>query len=103
MHDIVSVGAGQVFDVFVEVGDRVRRGQIVARIEQSVMTYSIRDARADLEEAKNQHTFLLKFHKKHLGESLDNLMTREKNLKTARKSLGDRPIFLKIRFKKNCS
>lgn len=100
VHDIVSVGAGQVSDVFVEVGDRVRRGQIVARIEQPVLTYSLRDARADLKEARNHHAFLLKFHKKHLEGSLDNLTTQKRNLKTSRRSFGDRSDFLESQIRK---
>ena len=52
--DIVSLGAGQITALYIQVGDDVDKGQIVARIAQPELTQQLEKARARLEEAESQ-------------------------------------------------
>lgn len=49
VRDVVSLAAGQIDEVTVEVGDTVRRGQVVARIRQPELLDRIQRARAALQ------------------------------------------------------
>lgn len=81
--DVVSLGGGQVTEVVVDVGEVVRRGQVVARVAQPVLLNEIHNAKAAWEEAKTQHEQLGSFHDKALALHRDTLAAKRKNLGTA--------------------
>ncbi len=52
--DIVALGTGQLTALYVDVGEEVQKGQIVARIAQPELTQQLEKARARLEELQKQ-------------------------------------------------
>jgi HlyD family secretion protein len=56
----VPTAAGRVADVAVSVGDVVRAGQIVARLEQPELANQLQAARATLATLREQHALLLR-------------------------------------------
>jgi HlyD family secretion protein len=52
--EVVAPGSGRVSDVSVEVGDTVREGQVIARVEQSALTDQLRQAKATLASVRAQ-------------------------------------------------
>lgn len=52
--DVVAVGSGQITALFVDVGDAVERGQIVARIAQPELEQQIRKAEDQLDQLRRQ-------------------------------------------------
>src|SRR3954469_6172453 len=52
--EIVAPGAGRIADVSVDVGDTVREGQVIARVEQAALADQLRQAKATLATAREQ-------------------------------------------------
>lgn len=52
--DIVALGSGQLTALYVDVGEEVQKGQIVARIAQPELTQQLEKARARLEDLNKQ-------------------------------------------------
>ena len=61
VFDVFSTGAGPITDVLVTEGDRVEKGQVLARIDQPALTESIEGARAELAELTAEHEKLRRF------------------------------------------
>lgn len=57
--DVSALGSGQVTVIYVEAGQAVQRGEIVARIAQPQLTQELEKARAKLEELRRQHARVL--------------------------------------------
>ncbi|MEO8561609.1 MAG: NHLP bacteriocin system secretion protein [bacterium] len=53
--EIVAPGAGRIADVSVDVGDTVREGQVIARVEQAALVDQLRQAKAVLASARAQN------------------------------------------------
>jgi HlyD family secretion protein len=93
VSEIVAPGAGRMADISVEVGDSVREGQTIARIERSDTLDQIRTTEAKLHELKAQEKQLKAIDAQseqqqtaYLRESDKNLNSRirngEENLRT---------------------
>lgn len=75
---VVPGAAGRVADVAVSVGDVVRAGQIVARLEQPDLANQLQAARATLATLREQHALLLRSGGQNVtlqGEFLDRQRT----------------------------
>ncbi len=59
--EIVAPGGGRVTDVSVEVGDAVREGQVIARVDQTAMVDELRQAKANLVMATAQRDQAARF------------------------------------------
>jgi len=57
--DVSALGSGQITVIYVETGQHVQRGEIVARIAQPDLQQEIEKARAKLEEMRKQHQRVL--------------------------------------------
>jgi HlyD family secretion protein len=60
--EIVAPGAGRVADVSVEVGDTVREGQVIARVDQPALTDQLRQAKASLADLRAQRDQAARFN-----------------------------------------
>lgn len=60
--EIVAPGAGRVADVSVEVGDAVREGQVIARVEQPALTDQFRQAKAVLADLRARRDQAARFN-----------------------------------------
>jgi len=98
--DVVSISGGQVTEVVADVGETVRRGQVVARVAQPVLLNEIHNSKAAWEEAKTQHEQLRSFHDKALALLRDTLAAKRKNLGTAIKNYEVRRDFNADQLKK---
>ena len=64
-----STSAGQIVSVFVDIGDKVKRGQPLARLDDLEERAAVADATASFNAAEIRRARL----EKHLGEELDKL------------------------------
>lgn len=68
--DIVSLASGQLTALYVDVGQPVQRGEVVARIAQPELSQQLEKSRSRLAELKAQHERVLK-----LGSTDEQLMS----------------------------
>ncbi len=80
VFEVVSVGAGQVTDIAIQVGDDVQEGQVVARIAQPQLRERIQQARANLRELETQYAKVKQFGSKDLRLQSDYLGQQRANL-----------------------
>jgi HlyD family secretion protein len=78
---VVSLGPGQLSEIFVSINDSVNRGQVVARMSDPIKLAELQNMRARLEELESQN-----------GEIVKNLKNRTRFLK---KRLADQEELLK--------
>lgn len=62
--EVVSPGAGRVVDVSVQVGDTVREGQVIARIDQPSLAEDLRQAKANLTNLRAQRDQAERFNRR---------------------------------------
>lgn len=81
IFEIVSLGAGQIMEIHVDVNDVVSTGDIVARISQPIQDTRLHQARAELAEMRHELQRLrisveknLKLHQIHSDNERNNLM-----------------------------
>lgn len=98
--NIVTSGSGQISEIVVRVNEFVRRGQVVARIAQPVLTNELQNTRNELEELKTQHQKLVSFSDKDLLYQLESLGAQGSNLQYSIKELEKRIAFVKIQMTK---
>ena len=60
IHDIVSVGSGQIAAIYVRDGDFVQKGQVVARVAQPDISQELQKAKSRLKELRREHKQLLR-------------------------------------------
>ena len=78
--EILSRGAGQVSAVYANPGDLVRKGQVMARIEQNKLGEDIKHARADLAELKSEYDKVSRYGSEDIKLRMDYLTKRRKDL-----------------------
>lgn len=81
IFEIVSLGAGQIMEIHVDVNDVVSTGDIVARISQPIQDTRLHQARAELAEMRHELQRLrisveknLQLHQIHSDNERNNLM-----------------------------
>jgi HlyD family secretion protein len=79
--NIVNSAAGRITDVRVKSGDRVRKGTIVARIDQPELTRQINDCKRDLEAVKSFSVTQDPENRTHFSASLDDLYQLARQIK----------------------
>jgi len=62
--EVVSPGSGRVVDVSVEVGDTVREGQVIARVDQPSLAEDLRQAKASLENLRAERDQAERFNRR---------------------------------------
>lgn len=80
VREVVAPGAGRIADISVDVGDSVREGQMIARIERHDALDQIRSAEAKLHELKGQEDRLKKLNALSEEQQGAYLLDSEKNL-----------------------
>jgi HlyD family secretion protein len=80
VSEIVTPGAGRVVDISVDVGDAVREGQMIARIERYDALDQIKSAEAKLHELKAQEAKLKAINALSEQQQAAYLRASEKNL-----------------------
>jgi len=60
LHDIASVEGGQISAIYVQDGDFIQKGQVVARLAQPNLSQELEKAKSRLEEMKREHQQLLR-------------------------------------------
>jgi len=78
--NVVSLGAGQVTEIFVKPNDMVQAGQAFAHIAQSLAASDVKNAQAELEELRRQHGKLERFAKKDLELELISFKAQEETV-----------------------
>lgn len=96
---ITSVGTGQVTEVFVEVGESVRAGQVVARIAQPSLLHAMLEARGNLAQARDEHQRLIEFCAQEADNDLKSSRTQIEAVGSYLMSLEQRLEFLKTQLK----
>lgn len=71
VYEVVSLGAGRVTEMDVQAGDRVEKGQIVARVAQPDLLDEISKAKAELTELQVQHSLLSDYVSKEIKYESD--------------------------------
>ena len=90
---VVATGTGQVDEVAVQVGDYVRNGQVVTRLYDPLKLTELRNARADLQEAKSQYEQLREFTSKDAGFQAQSQEAQKKNISASIKALDEQVQF----------
>jgi HlyD family secretion protein len=97
VFEVVSPTDGRVTDVSVQVGDSVREGQVVGRIEQQAVADRLRQARAALADQEAQQRQLteygdrnLELQRTYLRQQRTNIQQQVASAQAALKALGDR-------------
>lgn len=80
VSEIVAPGAGRVADISVDVGDSVREGQMIARIERHDALDQIKSVEAKLHELKAQEAKLKALNALSTQQQTAYLLESEKNL-----------------------
>lgn len=82
VHDIVSIGSGQLSAIYVRDGDLVQKGQVVARVAQPEIRQELEKAKSRLNELRREHKQLLrlgsegrKLRTNMIGGQRSNLMS----------------------------
>lgn len=81
VENIVNIVSGPVTDVRVKPGDRVRRGEIVARIDQPELAKQINDYKKDLEDVKSFNVGQTPEDRTNFSASLDDLYALTRQIK----------------------
>ena len=82
LFDVVSLGDGQILDIFVDVDDKVEAEQVVARISQPDIEHQLEEAQRALDHALEERAFVEK-----LGSDIHT--SRSKYINQQRKTLLD--------------
>ena len=90
---VVATGTGQVDEVAVQVGDYVRNGQVVTRLYDPLKLTELRNARADLQEAKSQYEQLREFTSKDAGFQAQSQEAQKKSISASIKALDEQVQF----------
>ena len=80
VNEILTPGAGRVTDISVDVGDSVREGQMIARIERYDALEQIKSINAKLHELKAQEAKLKALNALSEQQQTSYLLESEKNL-----------------------
>ncbi len=88
VYNIIHPGSGQITDIRVSVGDQVKKGDVVARIEQSQLVDQINGLRTQLEHLKSLDMNETEpGDKKMLGMELSQLYELTRKIREARAAL----------------
>lgn len=88
VHNIIPACSGRITDIRVSVGDPVKKGDVVARIEQPQLVEQINDLKTQLENLKNLGVNgVAPGEKKFLGSELYELYELARRIREARAAL----------------
>jgi HlyD family secretion protein len=88
VENIVNLAAGRVTDVRVQSGDRVKKGEIVARIDQPDLIKQINDYKKDLEDVKSFNAGADSEDRTNFSASLDDLYELTRRIKQEKMTQG---------------
>lgn len=97
VFDVPSVVSGRVADVSVRPGDRVREGQVIARIEQADMANVLAQARDRLEDLRRQEQEALELSAREARAARELQAQREAAVEVELRSARDRVAWLQER------
>lgn len=100
LSNVVTLGAGQVTEVVVQVNDLVQRGQVVARIAQPILLNELRNTRNELEEAQSHYQRLVEFSQKDMQFQIAGFQAQRAIMETAITTQEQRRTFLRERLDK---
>ncbi|MEM9553559.1 MAG: NHLP bacteriocin system secretion protein [Acidobacteriota bacterium] len=88
VSSVIATGSGQIAEILVHVGDRVTRGQVVARLRQEGIERQIRDNEARREALQRELDTLEQFTRDQTRLSQANAEQRRTNLERSIATLG---------------
>lgn len=80
VYDVVPRAGGQVTDVAVRIGDAVREGQVIARLDQPVLMEKITTSKARLREMETRHAELESYGSEDVRLQVDLASRQRDNL-----------------------
>ena len=81
--EILSRAPGQVSEIYGNPGEPVRKGQVVARIEQNKLIEDIKHARADLSELKAEYDKVSQYGSEDIKMRMEYLAKKRKDIEKA--------------------
>lgn len=81
VFDVFSSGAGPISELLVAEGDKVEKGQVVARLDRPDLVEQIAAARAELAERLDQHRRVTSFASQDLTLRSDSMVLQEAKLR----------------------
>ncbi|MEI6415759.1 MAG: NHLP bacteriocin system secretion protein [Pseudomonadota bacterium] len=97
VSEIIAPGAGRVADISVDVGDTVREGQMIARLENNDALKQIKNIEAKLHELKAQDEKLKNINLLSVQQQSAHLLKSEKNLDSSIRTGEERLGILEAR------
>jgi HlyD family secretion protein len=92
--DAVSAASGRLASIEVNIGDRVTRGQVIARIDQTEMQQRFRDATEVLREREREDAELAAAIEGELAAKADSFLARKAGLEQSIAAAEQRAAFL---------
>lgn len=80
VSDLVSTGSGQVDQMLVNVGDEVKKGQVVARIRQEGISRQVEETKARIASLEEEYQDLLRYAEEQKRLSARNRAQEKANL-----------------------
>ncbi len=87
VSDLVATGTGQVEQVLINVGDEVKKGQVVARIRQESLSRQIEETQSRIDALEIEYQDLLRYAEEQKRLSARNRAQEKANLERTTKTI----------------
>ena len=95
LTQVVSTNSGQIQEVLPDVGEMIKQGQIIARINSPDLLNKLQNMQTDLEEMRHRHAKLADYYAQKIAHQRENLSKIKKvNIGQQLASLEERRKFL---------
>jgi len=98
--NVVSLGAGQITDIFVKPNEMVRAGESIAHIAHPVALTDVKNSQAELEELRRQHEVLVRFAGNDLNLQLVSIKAQEETITHSIAGLEKKGDFYRLQLEK---
>jgi HlyD family secretion protein len=98
--NVVTLGSGQVTELFVKPNDTVKAGQAIATIAQPLASTDVKNAQAELHELRQQHEKLVRFAKNDLDLQVVSIKAQQETLQHSISGLGKKGDFYRTQLAK---
>ncbi|HIJ97282.1 MAG TPA: NHLP bacteriocin system secretion protein [Desulfuromonadales bacterium] len=98
--NVVTLGSGQVTELFVKPNDTVQAGQAIATIAQPLASTDVKNAQAELHELRQQHEKLVRFAKNDLDLQVVSIKAQQETLQHSISGLEKKGDFYRSQLEK---